>query len=96
LGDFRRCPQLYRKKKLGLIPDEDRPAYQLGRGLHTLTLEGRDRFEAEYAVGGPVNPKTGEFFGAATKAFAEWAAAQGNHRLLAGLRMFRSRLKGVT
>jgi hypothetical protein len=73
LGDFRRCPLLYRKKKLGLIPDEDRPAYLLGRGLHTLVLEGRDRFEAEYAVGGPVNPKTGEVFGATTKAFADSA-----------------------
>ncbi len=27
LGDFRRCPALYHKKKLGLVPDEDRPAY---------------------------------------------------------------------
>jgi len=77
LGDFRKCPALYRKKKLGLVPDEDRPAYQIGRGLHTLVLEGRDRFEAEYAVGGPINPKTGEMFGPATKAYAEWAAAQG-------------------
>ena len=77
LGDFRRCPLLYRKKKLGLIADEDRPAYLIGRALHTLVLEGRDRFEAEYAVGGPINPKTGEIFGPTTKAFAEWAAAQG-------------------
>ncbi len=77
LGDFRKCPALYRKKKLGLVPDEDRPAYQIGRALHTLVLEGRDRFEAEYAVGGPINPKTGEIFGPQTKAFAEWAAEQG-------------------
>ncbi len=27
LSDFRKCPALYRKKKLGLIEDEDRPAY---------------------------------------------------------------------
>jgi len=77
LADFRRCPLLYRKKKLGLIEDEDRPAYLLGRALHTLVLEGREAFEREYAVGGPVNPKTGELFGASPKAFAEWAAAQG-------------------
>jgi hypothetical protein len=77
LGDFRRCPLLYRRRKLGLIPDEDRPAYLVGRALHTLVLEGRDKFEAEYAVGGPVNPKTGEIYGSATKAWAEWAAAQG-------------------
>ena len=77
LGDFRKCPALYRKKKLGLIADEDRPAYLIGRAVHTLVLEGRDRFEAEYAVGGPINPRTGEVYGSTTKAFAEWAAAQG-------------------
>ena len=27
LADFRRCPLLYRKKKLGLVEDEDRPAF---------------------------------------------------------------------
>ena len=77
LGDFRQCPLLYRKKKLGLIEDEDRPAYLIGRALHTLVLEGRDKFESEYAVGGPINPKTGEMFGPTTKAYAEWAVAQG-------------------
>jgi len=81
LGDFCKCPALYRQKQLGLLPDEDRPAYQLGRALHTLVLEGRDQFEAEYAVGGPINPKTGEIYGANTKAFAQWAALQGKHVL---------------
>jgi hypothetical protein len=76
LADFRRCPLLYRKKKLGLVEDEDRPAYLVGRAVHALVLEGRQRFEQEYAVGGPVNPKTGEIYGSNTKAFAEWAAAQ--------------------
>lgn len=77
LADFRRCPLLYRKKKLGLVEEEDRPAFLVGRALHTLVLEGRDAFNQQYAVGGPVNPKTGELFGASTKAFADWAAAQG-------------------
>jgi hypothetical protein len=77
LADFRKCPMLYRKKRMGLIEDEDRPAYLLGRALHTLVLEGRSKFEAEYAVGGPVNPKTGELFGSQTKAWAEWAEMQG-------------------
>lgn len=44
---------------------------------HTLILEGRDRYEAEYAVGGPVNPRTGQPFGSNTKAFAEWAERVG-------------------
>lgn len=31
LADFRKCPLLYHRKKLGLIPDQDRPAYRLAR-----------------------------------------------------------------
>lgn len=74
LGDFRRCPLLYHKKELGLIEGEDdRPAYVVGRAAHVLILEGREAYEARYAVGGPVNPKTGEPYGSRTKAFREWA-----------------------
>lgn len=77
LADFRRIPLLYRRKQLGLIKDEDRPAFLIGRAAHTLILEGKTRYEASYAVGGPINPKTGEKFGSRTKAFEEWADAQG-------------------
>lgn len=77
LADFRRNPLLFHKKELGLVTEEDRPAYQIGRAAHTLILEGRKVFEKRYAVGGPVNPKTGEVFGERTKAYAEWAEAQG-------------------
>ncbi len=77
LADFRKCPALHRKKKLGLVEDADRPAYLIGRAVHALTLEGGRVFENRYAVGGPVNPKTGSPFGANTKAWAEWAEAQG-------------------
>ena len=77
LADFRKCPALYFKKRQGLIPDEDRPAYLLGRATHTLILEGRERFDGEFAVGGPVNPKTGKPFGVNTQAFADWVSAQG-------------------
>ena len=76
LADFRRCPKLYFQRKSGLIKDEDRPAYLLGRAVHTLALEGPTRFAAEFAVGGPINEKTGQPYGVATKAFAEWAAQQ--------------------
>ncbi len=77
LADFRRCPLLFRKKELGLIEDGDRPAFQVGRAAHTLILEGREVFEREYAVGEPVNPKTGEVYGTRTKAYQEWAEEQG-------------------
>ncbi len=77
LNEFRRCPLLYHKKELGLVPERDSTAYLVGRAAHTLILEGRQRYEREYAVGGPVNPRTGKPFGSSTKAFAEWAAQQG-------------------
>ena len=77
LADFRKCPLLYWKKSQGLVPDEDRPAYLVGRAAHSLILEGIEKFEAEYAVGGPINPNTDKPYGAQTKAYAEWAAALG-------------------
>ena len=77
LAEFRRNPLLFHKKELGLIEDQDRPAYVLGRAAHVLILEGREAFEQAYAFGGPINPKTGQPFGSRTKAFQEWADGQG-------------------
>ena len=77
LADFRKCPLLYYYKRIGLIPDTDSTAYLVGRATHTRILEGQEKFEAEYAVGGPVNPKTGKVSGSNTKAFAEWVEEQG-------------------
>ena len=77
LGDFRKCPYLYWKKHSGLIADKDSPAYAFGRAAHTLVLEGRDTFERDYAIGGPVNPKTGKPFGSTTKAYASWFIESG-------------------
>lgn len=77
LADFRKCPLLYWQKAQGIIHDEDRPAYALGRAAHVLILEGRERFDAEYVVGAPINPRTGKPYGANTQAYADWAAEQG-------------------
>ena len=77
LGDFRACPRLYKKKLSGEIEPTDTAAYQTGRALHTLILEGRAKFDADYLISsGPTNPKTGEPFGKTTKAYREWLAAQ--------------------
>ncbi|MEX0641135.1 MAG: PD-(D/E)XK nuclease-like domain-containing protein [Pirellulales bacterium] len=75
--DFMKCPWLYFKRRAGLMGDTDSPAYVIGRAAHVRILEGRDVYEASFALGGPVNPKTGRPFGANTKAFAEWAGLQG-------------------
>jgi hypothetical protein len=76
LADFRRCPELFHKKESGEITDEDRPAYIIGRAAHSLILEGRDRFDAEYIVGEPVNPNTGKPYGKNTQAYQSWLEAQ--------------------
>ncbi|MGE4157727.1 MAG: PD-(D/E)XK nuclease-like domain-containing protein [Planctomycetota bacterium] len=77
LADFRKSPYLFKAKRDGLIVDEDRPAFLLGRAAHKLILEGEEAYKEAYAFGGPINPKTGEPFGAATKAFADWSASIG-------------------
>ena len=81
LADFRKCPLLFYRKRQGLIADGDRPAYLVGRAAHTLILEGDAKFDAEYTVGGPINPKTGQPYGPTTKAFAEWARTIGKQIL---------------
>lgn len=73
LADFVRCPRHYRNKQLGLVADRDSAAYAFGRAAHVLILEGRERYEAEFVVGGPINEKTGKPYGPTTKAFKEFA-----------------------
>ncbi|MFW5732358.1 MAG: hypothetical protein ACOCZU_04020, partial [Planctomycetota bacterium] len=77
LIDYIECPWLYRRKQLGLIVDQDTPALLVGRATHVRILEGRDAYESRFALGGPINPRTQKPFGSTTKAFAEWAEAQG-------------------
>lgn len=79
LKDFMKSPRLYFKKVSGLFADrkKDTPAYLVGRAAHARILEGRDVYESRFALGGPINPKTGRPFGTSTKAFEEWAAVQG-------------------
>jgi hypothetical protein len=77
LLDFIRCPWLHHKKAAGLIADGDSASYLIGRAAHVRILEGPDAYDAAFALGGPINEKTGKPFGAGTKAFAEWAEAQG-------------------
>ncbi|MDD5698885.1 MAG: PD-(D/E)XK nuclease-like domain-containing protein [Victivallaceae bacterium] len=76
LVDFRKCPEFFHKKETGAIIDEDRPAYVIGRATHTLTLEGMDKFNAEYTVGEPINEKTGKAYGKNTQAYQSWLEAQ--------------------
>ena len=77
LIDFIKCPWLHCKKTNGLIEEKDSTAYLVGRAAHVRILEGRDRYESEFAFIGPINESTGKPYGQNTKAFAEWAAKVG-------------------
>ena len=76
LIDFVKCPYLYNKKRLGLITGTESQAFLLGSAAHTLILEGRDKYESDYAIGGPINPATGRPYGNTTKKFLEWQEVQ--------------------
>jgi hypothetical protein len=84
LGEFRRNPLLFRKKQLGLVIEEERAAFVVGRAAHCRTLEGADEFQRRFAIGGPINPKTGKSYGQDTKAYAEWAATIGKPAISQG------------
>ena len=76
LADFRRCALLYRKRQDGLIPDEDRPAFALGRQAHVLILEHAEQFNRLYVISdGPINPHTKRAYGKDTAAYREWKEA---------------------
>jgi len=77
LLDFMRCPYLHAKKRAGLIAEKESPAYLIGRAAHCRILEGREVYESQFALGGPINPSTGKPYGSGTKKFAEWRSAQG-------------------
>ncbi|MBQ9874635.1 MAG: PD-(D/E)XK nuclease-like domain-containing protein [Thermoguttaceae bacterium] len=74
LLDFRRDPRAFRD---GYFENkEETDAMRFGTALHALILRGREAFDAEIAAfDPPINPKTGEPFGAATNAFKDARAA---------------------
>ncbi len=76
LIDFIESPAAYHSKMAGLSPPKDSDAYRAGRAAHCLILEGKDAYRRRYTFGGPVNEKTGKYFGQQTKAYEEWRASK--------------------
>lgn len=77
LMDFINSPKLYQKKITGAISERPRSAYAFGSACHKLILEGREAFDKEYIVSdGPINEKTGQPYGATTKAYLDWKHSQ--------------------
>jgi len=79
LMDFIRCPRLYYLKKTGALttdPNKTSSELVLGSAAHKLILEGRKEFDLCYAVGAPINERTGKEYGRDTQAFAKWVEQQ--------------------
>jgi hypothetical protein len=77
LADFDFCPLYHKQKRHGLIAEKQDESLLIGAATHCRTLEGPDRFHADYQCGGgPINPKTDKPYGDTTKKFRDWAERQ--------------------
>ena len=79
LMDFVRCPRLHFLKKTGALtsdPNKVSAELVLGSAAHKLILEGRWEFDKCYAVGAPINERTGKEYGRETQAYAKWVEEQ--------------------
>jgi hypothetical protein len=79
LRAFVRCPRLYHLQKTGALttdPNKTSSELILGSAAHKLILEGRQAFDKCYAVGAPINERTGKEYGRDTQAFAKWIEEQ--------------------
>ena len=56
---------------------ESNVVFTMGSACHAAVLEGLPAYEERYAVGGPINEKTGKPYGSDTKAYAAWLAEIG-------------------
>jgi hypothetical protein len=78
LADFRKSPLLYHERITGLARRVDKESFLVGRATHVRILEGKAEYLKRFAIGdGPINKTTGKPFGATSKAYMEWAEAQG-------------------
>lgn len=76
LAAFAHCPLAMRQRRAGLIPTVRDEHSRLSAAAHTLLLHGQEFFDANYTVGGPINPTTEREYGEETKAYRTWEAEQ--------------------
>lgn len=72
LKEFRLCPAHYHALVTGRERRNETDAFRFGRAVHKLILEGERAYRDAFAVGGPINDRTGRAFGAESKTFERW------------------------
>lgn len=80
LKEFRVCPAHYHALVNGRTRKSESDAFRFGRAVHKLILEGDRVYRDTYAIGGPINDKTGRAFGSDSKAFEKWLEEYGMER----------------
>jgi len=76
LGDFRRDAFIFHKRQQGLLPERESDDGHVDRAAAVRILCGGQRYEAQFAIGGPINPRTGEPYGRFSPEFEEWSRQQ--------------------
>lgn len=72
LMKFLDCPADFYARKMQLVKESDSDAFRAGRAAHCRILEGATVYKSRYVFGGPVNSKTGKYFGTQTDKYKEW------------------------
>ncbi len=85
LKGFLSSPDYFHRKELGMVKETESTSILLGTAAHTRILEGKSAYESQFAFIGPINPNTDKTYGVNTKAWSQWAAAQGRPVLSAAM-----------
>jgi len=77
LATFRKCPRLYSLGPSLPTWKQEPQSVLVGRAFHCLVLEGQEIFDGQFAVGGPLNPRTGKPYGRTTESYKQWLEHEG-------------------
>ncbi|MCD8139660.1 MAG: PD-(D/E)XK nuclease-like domain-containing protein [Planctomycetaceae bacterium] len=77
LKEFRLCPAHYHAIVTGCVHPTTSRAYRLGKAAHMLVLEGESTVRKAFAIGGPMNGRTGRAYCHDSQAFRQWACEIG-------------------
>jgi hypothetical protein len=76
LNDFREDAFIFRKRELGLLPEEKAHDEHVDRAALVLALEGSQEYEQQFVSGGPVDPETGKPHSVYSSEYRAWETAQ--------------------
>ncbi|MCD8351344.1 MAG: PD-(D/E)XK nuclease-like domain-containing protein [Planctomycetaceae bacterium] len=74
LKEFRACPAHYHAIVTGCVQTTTGRAYRFGQAAHKLVLEGESALRKSFAIGGPINGRTGRSYAHESRAFRDWAS----------------------